>query len=116
MTVISAWSKVSDLANGELWAYPEISESGAFVTVRVVTDGKVIDWALAPDEAEMLMAILKKVADRDAPTEAPRTLEEKPDADGMDILEPFVRQEPQQARPASTLGEKIEGVLDKFRA
>lgn len=114
--IISAWSKTSIKSDGELWVYPEISDSAASVTLRVVSEGRVIDWALAPDEAEMLMAILKKVADMHASTEpAPEPVSPPAPTEAPEpIGEVFVRQESQSAR-TPTLGEKFENVLDKLR-
>lgn len=106
MTVVSAWSKVSDLRNGELWVYP--GETGEKVVVRVVTGEKVIDWSLAPDEAEMLMAVLKKVADKETRAEPSSELAEaqSPEEAQEDAPEVFVRQEA-PAAPAS-VGSSIK--------
>lgn len=112
MTVVSAWSKVSDLRNGELWTYPD--ESGENVIIRVVTGEKVIDWTLAPDEAEMLMAVLKKVADRETHTEPSSVPVEAQSSEEAqeDAPEVFVRQEAPTA-PAS-VGSSIKDDIKRF--
>lgn len=116
--IVSAWSKASDLGTGELWVYPEIDDEGASATLRVVSEGRVIDWTLTPDEADMLMAMLKKVADRHThmePVSEPMAAT-SPEEESEPIGEVFVRQEAQQTAPGASIGEKLGGVLDRFRA
>lgn len=120
MTIINAWSKVSDLSNGELWAYSQIDGSGARVTIRVVTGegiscGNVIDWTLDPDEADMLIAMLKKVAEwqtHEEPVAEPSATPATQEA-SEPIGEVFIRQEVQEARP-QTFKEKLEQTLGKL--
>lgn len=113
--ITSAWNRTATRGDGEMWIYPESDEAGAYTVMRLVVEGKALDWVLSPDESGILAAILNKAAEINAKEEpasmpvAPQTDEDVPEPLG----EVFVRQEPTEPRP-STFKEKVEQALGKL--